>query len=202
MQRSKNARFPLDGRARSVRGGDVAAGGRGARGEGVTGRGGPRARWCSVRWAGGHAPAAARAGLAAPVSARPPSAPGLRSIPRHARPRRAATARVIANTVHPQWPSPVASAACHCWGSGRQWRCPCVVHVLVCSDQLGPGVDKRSWWPAKPCTRARAELSWLSLGYVPTAYVPTTHVTDIGILSVLAPNRVTFMIKELNPRGF
>lgn len=26
---------------------------------------------------------------------------------------------------------------------------------------------KRSWWPAEPCTRARAELSWLSLGYVP-----------------------------------
>lgn len=26
--------------------------------------------------------------------------------------------------------------------------------------------EKRSWWPAEPCTRARAELSWLSLGYV------------------------------------
>lgn len=24
--------------------------------------------------------------------------------------------------------------------------------------------EKRSWWPAEPCTRARAELSWLSLG--------------------------------------
>lgn len=45
------------------------------------------------------------------------------------------------------------------------------VFTCLCCVLAWARDEKRSWWPAEPCTRARAERSWLSLGYVPVLHI-------------------------------